>query len=58
MLRKEYEVYFLDDYMETFRTKKEAQKFIEGCVEFDKEQNNPYGASKDNYSIEVVEIDC
>lgn len=53
----EYEVYFLDDYMETFRTKEEAQKFIEGCVEFDKEQNNPYGASKQNYSIIAVKSD-
>lgn len=50
---KEYDVYFLDDYMGTFKTKKDAQKFINDCVKFDKENDNPFGADKQNYSIEI-----
>ena len=58
MLKKEYEVYFLDEYMKSFDTIQEAKRFIIECLKFDKEENNPYGVSKDNYSIEEVEIDC
>lgn len=54
---KEYEVYFIDDYMETFKTKKEAQAFINNCVKFDKLENNPYGANKQNYEIVEIELD-
>lgn len=56
MKNKEYEVYFLDDYMETFKTKREAQRFIRDCVEFDKSQNNPFGADIKNYTIEEIEV--
>lgn len=56
MKKKEYEVYFLDDYMETFKTKREAQRFIKDCVKFDKEQNNPFGADIKNYTIEEIEV--
>lgn len=57
MLRKEYEVYFLDDYVDTFRTKRDAENFIKESLKFDEEEHNPYGVSRDNYEIEVVEID-
>lgn len=53
-MKKQYEVYFLDDHMETFRTKKEAQDFIKECIAFDKRNGNPFGALKDNYEIKVV----
>lgn len=56
MLRKEYEVYFLDDYVDTFKTKKDAEDAIKDYLRFDKEEHNPYGVSRDNYHIVVFEI--
>lgn len=52
---KEYVVYFLGDYMKTFRNKKRAMLFIQDCLEFDKENENPYGVDINNY--EIVEVD-
>ena len=39
--------------MGEFDTRKEAQEFIKGCKQFDKEQGNPFD---ETYSIEVVEV--
>lgn len=53
---KVYDVYFFDDYMQTFDSKKDAKKFIKECVEFDKRNDNPFGANPDNYEIEEIEL--
>ena len=57
MLRKEYEVYFLDEYIGAFSTKRDAENFIKDNLKFDEENQIPCGVSRDNYEIEVVEID-
>ena len=56
MKRKIYVVYFMDDYMEEFKSREEAKEFINDCVDFDKREHNPFGAKKSNYKI-VVEYD-
>lgn len=58
MKKKQYNVYFMNEYMESFDTIQEAKRFIIECLKFDRCNRNPYGVSKDNYSIEVEEIDC
>lgn len=53
--RKYYNVYFMNEYMESFDTKQEAKRFIIECLKFDKDNKNPYGVKKENYTIEVEE---